>query len=50
MRRAWNRFNGFLTRGLAPIALRVFFGLSGGLDRGEFRRGLIKIEVGGCKL
>ena len=28
----------FLLRGLAPIALRVFFGVSGGLDRDKFRR------------
>ena len=31
-------FYGFLSRGSAPIALRVVFGLSGGLDRGEVRR------------
>ena len=28
----------FHSRGLAPIALRVIFGLSGGLDRGEVSR------------
>ena len=38
------------SRDLAPIALKVIFGLRGGLNRGEVRRGLVKIEVGGCKL
>ena len=38
------------SRGLAPIALKVIFGLRGRLNRGEVRRGLVKIEVGGCKL
>ena len=37
-------------RGLAPIVLRVFFDLSGVIDRGEIRRGLDKTEVGGWKL
>ena len=40
----------FLSRGLTPIALKLFFGLSGGLERGEIRRGLVKLEVGGLKL
>ena len=40
----------FLLRGLAPIVLRVFFDLSGVIDRGEIRRGLVKTEVGGWKL
>ena len=38
------------SRGLALIALKVIFGLRGRLNRGEVRRGLVKIEVGGCKL
>ena len=33
-----------------PIALRVIFGLSRGLDRGRLKGGLVKIEVDGCKL
>ena len=32
------------------MRLIVAFGLSGGLDTGEVRRGLVKIEVGGRKL
>ena len=40
----------FLLRVLAPIALRVFLGLSGGLDRGRLEGMLIMIEVGGWNL
>ena len=42
--------NGFLSRGLAPIALKVIFGLRGGLNRGSLEGGLVRLEVGGCKL
>ena len=40
-------FYGFLLRSLAPIALRVFLGSSGGLDRGRLAGGLVKKEVSG---
>ena len=32
-------YTDFLSRSLAPIALWVFFDLSGGLDKGEVRKG-----------
>ena len=29
----------FFLRGISPIVFKVFFGSSGGLDRGDVRRG-----------
>ena len=40
----------FLSRDSAPIALKVFFGSSGRLERVEVRRGPVKIEFGGSKM
>ena len=40
----------FLSKSLATIALKIIFGLSGGLGRGRLEKGWVKIEVGGWKL
>ena len=40
----------FLLSGSAPMPLKVFFGLSWGLERGRLEGGLVRIKGGGLKL